>query len=288
MWQVIRVDWPQFVLATMRRTSLIPMSRHRRNVARGVASLLVAAGLWWLIASWSGQLGIPAVRAALSMVGPLAPLAYIVVLAVSILIPPFPDALLVVAAGLIFGFVPALGYTLIGGLLGATGNFALVRRMGRPRLRAWLGPVRFARVDALAARTSWLAVFLTRLLPGFNFDLVSYAAGLTSMSVAAFLTATLGGMFVPVVVLVTAGTEAAARPGLALLATAISGITLVLVPALLWWLYRRGWLPALASALSDVRRPEAAPSAFATPETSNPAAISLRQPRRRAPDTLPD
>ena len=239
MRQVIRVEWHQAGLAIgamVRRAALLPKSRDRRKVVLGVAGLLVAAGLWWIIASWSGQLGIPAVRAILSMVGPLAPFAYIVVLAVSILIPPFPDALLVVAAGLIFGFVPALGYTLIGGLLGAAGNFALVRRMGRPRLRAWLGPVRFARVDALASRSSWLVVFVTRLLPGFNFDLVSYAAGLTSMSVAAFLTATFGGMFVPVVVLVTAGTEAAARPGLALLATAISGITLVLVPALLWWL----------------------------------------------------
>jgi uncharacterized membrane protein YdjX (TVP38/TMEM64 family) len=236
--------WSTAVLSTFRR---------RRHVVRVAAGLLVAAGVWWLIASWGGRLGIEDVRAAFRAAGAVAPLAYIIVLAVSILLPPFPDVVMVIAAGLVFGFIPAVGYTLVGGLLGASGNFALARLLGRPRLRPWLGPDRYARVDALASRAGWVAVFLTRLLPGFNFDLVSYAAGVTPMSVGAFLTATLGGMVVPVIVLVTAGTQVAARPGLALLATAISVGTLFAVPALLCWLFRRGWLPGLGLVLAQNR-----------------------------------
>lgn len=216
-----------------------PRRRLSRNVVRLAAGLLIAGGLWWLVAMLGGRLGIEELRDGFRAAGPLAPVAYVVVLAVSILLPPFPDVVMVIAAGLIFGFVPAIGYTLVGGLLGASGNFALARHLGRSRLRAWLGPDRSARVDALTARTGWLAVFLTRLLPGFNFDVVSYAAGVTPMSLPAFLTATLGGMFIPVVVLVTAGTEVAARPGVAVLVTAISVGTLFAVPALLWWLSRR-------------------------------------------------
>jgi uncharacterized membrane protein YdjX (TVP38/TMEM64 family) len=212
--------------------------------------LLVAAGVWWVLATLGGQLCVRLVRAAFSELGPLAPLGYIVALAMSILIPPFPDVVMVIAAGLVFGFVPAIGYTLVGGLLGASGNFALARRVGRPRLQRWLGPVRFARVDALAARSSWVVVFLTRLLPGFNFDLVSYAAGITRMSLLAFLTATLGGMFVPVVVLVLTGTAAGALPGLAPVATAISVGALVVVPTILWRF--RGWWGS-ALGLAEVR-----------------------------------
>jgi uncharacterized membrane protein YdjX (TVP38/TMEM64 family) len=134
--------------------------------------------------------------------------------------------------------------------LGASGNFALARHLGRSRLQAWLGPDRYTRVDALASRAGWLAVFLTRLLPGFNFDLVSYAAGVTPMSLGAFLTATLGGMFVPVVVLVTAGTQLNAMPGLGLIATAFSIGALFAMPTLLWWLFRRGWLAAVGRVLA--------------------------------------
>jgi uncharacterized membrane protein YdjX (TVP38/TMEM64 family) len=209
--------------------------------------LLVAAGVWWGLASLGGQLCIRLVHAAFNALGPAAPLGYVVALAVSILVPPFPDVVLVIAAGVVFGFVPAIGYTLVGGLVGASGNFALARRVGRPRLQRWLGPDRFARVDALAARSSWVAVFLTRLLPGFNFDLVSYAAGTTQMSLLAFLTATLGGMFVPVVVLVLTGTAAGALPGLAPLAMAFSVGALVVVPAILWR-FRGRWGSALAGA----------------------------------------
>jgi uncharacterized membrane protein YdjX (TVP38/TMEM64 family) len=265
----------------MRGTPTLPLLPRRRNIVRVAAGLLGAAGLWWLIASWGGRLGIEDVRAGFRAAGAIAPLAYVVVLAVSILLPPFPDVVMVIAAGLVFGFVPAIGYTLVGGLLGASGNFVLARRLGRPRLRAWLGPARYARVDALASRTAWLAVFLTRLLPGFNFDLVSYAAGVTRMSLGAFLTATLGGMFVPVAVLVTAGTHVAARPGLALLATAISVGSLFAVPALLWWLYRRGRLPLLGLLMGQAPRPEPVPSTPTRPEgsCSQPIHPSDRAPR---------
>src|SRR5262249_35769267 len=225
----------------------------------------LAAGVWGLGASWGGRLGIEDVRAGFRAAGAVAPLAYVIVLAISILLPPFPDVVMVIAAGLVFGFVPATAYTLVGGLLGASGNFALARRLGRPRLRAWLGPDRYARVDTLASRTGWVTVFLTRLLPGFNFDLVSYAAGVTPMSLRAFLAATLGGMIFPVVVLVTAGTQVAARPGLALLATAISIGTLFAVPALLWWLYRRGWLPRFATTMGRAPQPEPAASVLGDP-----------------------
>jgi uncharacterized membrane protein YdjX (TVP38/TMEM64 family) len=156
------------------------------------------------------------------------------VLALSILLPPVPDAVLVVASGLSFGLVPAILYTLLGGILGAGLNFWLARRLGRPWIRRRLGRERSTQVEALAARIGWPAVFLARLLPGFNFDLVSYAAGLTAMSVVAFQTATLAGMVIPVVVLVAAGNWAGERPEIATLAIAFSVGSMVILPAVAW------------------------------------------------------
>ncbi len=80
----------------------------------------------------------------------------------------------------------------------------------------------------------WPAVFLTRLLPGFNFDLVSYAAGPT---------ATLAGMVFPVLILVVAGDWAGERPEIVTLAAADSVGTMAVLLTIAWtllWIGSRG------------------------------------------------
>jgi uncharacterized membrane protein YdjX (TVP38/TMEM64 family) len=72
---------------------------------------VVAAVLWWLLASLAGRLGVDELRTGFRAVGAAAPLVYILILAVSILVPPFPDVVMVIAAGIVFGFVPAIAYT---------------------------------------------------------------------------------------------------------------------------------------------------------------------------------
>ncbi len=89
-------------------------------------------------------------------------------------------------------------------------------------------------MDQLAEQMGGRAVFLMRLLPAFNFDWVSYAAGLTSMSVRTFAAATFLGMLPPVVAIVAVGDLLVSRPAWSAL---IFGALFVLwaVP-FLWWL----------------------------------------------------
>src|SRR5437762_3377948 len=120
------------------------------GVFGGRRPLLLAAPLvtitlfWWMVGLAVGHLFAENVRSALASLGPLAPLAYVVALALSIVLAFVPNVVMVMMSGAVFGFGPGLAYTMIGGLVGAAINFELAHRLGRPRLRRWLGRGRLA------------------------------------------------------------------------------------------------------------------------------------------------
>lgn len=165
--------------------------------------------------------------------GALAPAVYVLLMISAIVLAPIPSVPLDISAGLVFGLFWGTVWTLVGAEIGALIAFWLARRLGRGRLAHWLGPERMAGADDLTERMGGRAVFLMRLLPAFNFDWVSYAAGLTSMSVRTFAVATFFGMLPPVVAIVAVGDLLVSRPEWSAL---IFGALLMLwvVPFLYW------------------------------------------------------
>ena len=71
------------------------------------------------------------------------------------------------------------------------------------------------------------------MLPVFNFDWVSYAAGLTRMSFAHFTLATFAGMILPVIGVVAVGDQLIANPGRAALIFGVLALLAVL-PFVCW------------------------------------------------------
>ena len=139
------------------------------------------------------HIGVDQFRHILERSGPLAPLLYMAVMALAVVISPLPSLPLDIAAGRYFG--PLLGtlYSSLGALAGATASFLIARLLGRelvPRLVR--GHIIFC--ASCSDRLMTKIVFLSRLLPVVSFDLVSYGAGLTGMSLWKFATATFLGM----------------------------------------------------------------------------------------------
>lgn len=167
--------------------------------------------------------------------GMLAPAVYVLLMVFAIVLTPIPSVPLDITAGLAFGLFWGTVWTLVGAEIGALSAFWLARRLGRRWLTRRLGPERVEKVDQLAEQMGGQAVFLMRLLPAFNFDWVSYAAGLTSMLVRTFAAATFLGMLPPVVAIVAVGDLLVSRP--ASWSALIFGALFVLwaVP-FLWWL----------------------------------------------------
>ena len=145
--------------------------------------------------------------------GVLGPVVYMLILASTIIFTPLPSVIVDIAGGLAFGVLLGTVYTMLGGMLGATVNFYVARRLGRHFVERRLGQQAMNQIDGLADRMGAKLIFLTRLIPLFNFDWVSYAAGLTRISFKTYAVASALGMLLPVIGIVYVGDVKLSHPG---------------------------------------------------------------------------
>lgn len=133
------------------------------------------------------------IRATLASAGRLAPLIYMLIMALAIVISPIPSLPLNIAAGAFFGPIPGTLYSSLGSLFGAVVSFMIARALGRELIEPFLGGhINFCVHCSNKLLTK--VVLFSRLLPVVSFDIVSYGAGLTKMSLKHFSVATLIGM----------------------------------------------------------------------------------------------
>ena len=132
----------------------------------------------------------------LSGQGLLAPLIYMAMMIGAVVIAPLPTFPLNMAAGAVFGAFWGTVYSVLGAELGALIVFLIARGLGREAIvRIFKRDITFC--DLCTERHLASIIFMTRLIPLFSFDLVSFGAGLTRISVQSFALATLLGMIPP-------------------------------------------------------------------------------------------
>jgi uncharacterized membrane protein YdjX (TVP38/TMEM64 family) len=125
--------------------------------------------------------------------GGLAPLIYVLVMAMAVVISPIPSLPLNIAAGAFFGPFMGTLYSATGALGGAVISFMIARLLGREIIERFIsGHINFCSTcsDKLLTKI----IFLSRLLPFFSFDIISYGAGLTKITLRNFGLATFFGM----------------------------------------------------------------------------------------------
>lgn len=165
-----------------------------RNLLIGIATLAASVAIYLLWKERVFDQFTPArIESFLTRFCNFAPLVYILLLTVAIVISQIPNVPLAIAAGMLFGTFRGGLYSLVGGMLGATACFFIARYLGVTFLRKIFGKVP---CFSERCRESHLAllIFLSRLIPFFSFDLVSYCAGLTNIRARTFLAATFFGM----------------------------------------------------------------------------------------------
>lgn len=207
-------------------------SNRNRIILLGAVALLLLAGLALL--RLAGAALRPedirdTIRSLDSAAGvPVAPLVLIVILAAILVLPVLPALIFQVASGLAFGPAWGLLYVLLADVLGAAIGFGLARRWGLPLLRRWLKAEHLASAERLAARLDWKGIILLRLLPGPAYPLVSFAAGLSPLSLGRYLLASFAGVLPSLALLVVAGDIATDSPwlGVALVIVLVGGLVL--------------------------------------------------------------
>jgi len=125
--------------------------------------------------------------------GQWGPLLIIILMCAAIVMSPLPSAPIALVSGAVYGHTWGTIYILIGSLLGAIIAFSLARMLGYEAMQKRFGDS--IKIKWLQSENRlMLVVGVSRLIPFISFDIVSYAAGLTSLGYIRFTVATLLGI----------------------------------------------------------------------------------------------
>lgn len=212
------------------------------NRHNGIALAVLILSLvvyWWLANKSDVNLLQPQnLQQAINGLGFLGILVYISIIALAVVISPIPGAPLTVAAGAIWGAVWAGIYSVIGGFLGGLIAYFIGRSLGISAVYALTGKVICFTKNRGEIYLGWL-IFITRLLPVLSFDLISYGAGITGLSLPIYASATLMGMIPSTFFLTYMG--AVFQIGMSMGITLL-GLFLILLIGLPWGIRRYNWL----------------------------------------------
>lgn len=210
-----------------------------------VLLVVVAAVLvWrreWLVWLWQLYSGDSMVQVAeyLRGFGIWTPIVSLLLMMAQTVVAPLPGSLIAAANGVVFGIWWGTLLSWLGGLLGGSLAFVLARWLGRDAVARLLRGAQLDATKQLGEREGFWVVLVARLVPLVSFDLISYLAGLSTMSYPQFLLATAIGMLPGTFAWTVLGHD------LALAETStwrISLIALIFVGGIVggrWWLWRR-------------------------------------------------
>lgn len=138
--------------------------------------------------------------------GLFGPFAIIFLMAIAIVISPIPSAPIALASGALYGHTYGTIYVVLGALSGALLAFMISRHLGYDYISKKLHHRLPAKIVA-SQNTLMIIIFFSRLAPFISFDVISYAAGLTQLTLFRFMLATLMGLIPISFVLAHLGSE---------------------------------------------------------------------------------
>jgi uncharacterized membrane protein YdjX (TVP38/TMEM64 family) len=174
--------------------------------------------------------------------GVAAPLIFVAVQALQVVVFVIPGEVPQIAAGYLFGAPLGAALSVAGILAGSAASFFLARLLGRPFVGALFPGPQIHRIEKLlATRSARVVFFLLFLIPGIPKDILCYVAGLTPMSFPFFAAASTLGRLPGIVGSAIIGSAAASQRWVlmgivALAAILLFGAGLVLRPRIQEWL----------------------------------------------------
>lgn len=132
-------------------------------------------------------------RAALQRWGAFAPMVFIGIQALQVVISPIPGELTGFLGGFVFGEWLGLGYSMLGLTAGSLLAFGVGRWLGAAFVQRLVSPAAWVRLGFVVEAEGAILCFLLYLIPGLPKDLLCYLFGLSPMPFWVFAVAsTLG------------------------------------------------------------------------------------------------
>jgi len=127
------------------------------------------------------------INAFIASFGSYAPLAFILVQILQVLLAPIPGEFTGFIGGYLFGIGPGFVYSTIGLSSGSLFAFWISRRLGLPFVRRFVGKETMGKFDYLMEHQGAFFSFIFFLIPGMPKDYFCYLLGLSPMHVVTFI-----------------------------------------------------------------------------------------------------
>lgn len=122
--------------------------------------------------------------------GVWAPIVSFILMILQSIVAPLPAFLITFANAALFGWVKGAILSWTSAMAGAALCFYIARFLGRDTVEKLTSKFALDSIDEFFEKYGKHTILIARLLPFISFDIVSYAAGLTSMSFVSFFIAT--------------------------------------------------------------------------------------------------
>jgi uncharacterized membrane protein YdjX (TVP38/TMEM64 family) len=119
--------------------------------------------------------------------GSLAPLAFVLVQTLQVVIAPIPGELTGAVGGFIFGALPTVFYSSLGLTIGSALAFLAARIMGLPLVKLAVNEASLEKFHFLTERRGAILALVLFIIPGFPKDILSYILGLSPMGFGTFI-----------------------------------------------------------------------------------------------------
>ncbi|WP_449402991.1 TVP38/TMEM64 family protein [Exiguobacterium artemiae] len=138
-------------------------------------------------------------------------------------------------------------YTVIGATLGAVVAFLVAQKLGNGLIKKKEQAGKIHQIQQQLEKNGFIYVLIFRLLPIFNFDLISYAAGLSKVRLLSFFLATLIGIIPGTFAYNFLGSSIVSKDPQLIIGAIIVFLVLTIVP---WYIQKR-WKAKKTSADSS-------------------------------------
>jgi uncharacterized membrane protein YdjX (TVP38/TMEM64 family) len=165
----------------VRRVFRSATARRRTLLVAGAATLAFALAAWLVVTRAPFLLDEEWVRGQVAAAGAFAPLVFVAVQTVQVVLAPVPGQALGAVGGYLFGGLAGTVYSLVGVLVGSLVAFELARRFGRPLVERVADPDALAGFDDFVDRHGRVGLFVAFLFPTFPDDLLCFVAGVSGV-----------------------------------------------------------------------------------------------------------
>jgi uncharacterized membrane protein YdjX (TVP38/TMEM64 family) len=193
------------------------------------AFVLVTGGLIYLMTT----IGTERLQAWVESAGPLAPIAYMLLRALTYVFAPLTTGPIQLASGALFGLWEGIAYSLIGEALGGSINFWIGRKLGRPVVLRLAGEEGLRKAEEYYHLVGeWRGLAVARLVLFALWDFLSYVIGFTGVKYIHYLLISLIVGFIPTAATVFLGSELGGENQALLMAGIIALCVVVSLPVL--------------------------------------------------------